>query len=71
MPRSRNVCRWRTRPLPASEAARGRYWLSFVDLYRDPILWSQIERGVALQAVYVVVLLTAAWANFATRDITS
>ncbi len=48
-----------------------RYWLSFVDLYRDPILWSQIERGVALQAVYVVVLLTAAWANFATRDITS
>jgi ABC-2 type transport system permease protein len=48
-----------------------RYWLSFVDLYRDPVLWSQIERGVALQAVYVVVLLTAAWANFATRDITS
>jgi ABC-2 type transport system permease protein len=48
-----------------------RYWLSFVDLYRDPILWSQIERGVALQAVYVVALLTAAWANFATRDITS
>ena len=48
-----------------------RYWLSFVDLYRDPILWSQIERGVALQAVYVVVLLTAAWANFTTRDITS
>ena len=48
-----------------------RYWLAFVDLYRDPILWSNIERGVALQAVYVVVLLTAAWANFATRDITS
>jgi ABC-2 type transport system permease protein len=48
-----------------------RYWLSFVDLYRDPILWSQIERGVALQAVYLVVLLTAAWANFTTRDITS
>lgn len=48
-----------------------RYWLAFVDLYRDPILWSNIERGVALQAVYVVVLLTAAWANFTTRDITS
>ncbi len=48
-----------------------RYWLSFVDLYRDPVLWSQIERGVALQAVYVLVLLTAAWANFSTRDITS
>ena len=48
-----------------------RYWLSFVDLYRDPILWSNIERGVGLQAVYVVVLLGAAWANFTTKDITS
>jgi ABC-2 type transport system permease protein len=48
-----------------------RYWLSFVDLYRDPILWSNIERGLALQAVYVVVLLAAAWANFTTKDITS
>ncbi len=48
-----------------------RYWLSFVDLYRDPILWSNIERGVALQAVYVGVFLAAAWANFATKDVTS
>ncbi len=48
-----------------------RYWLTFVDVYRDPVLWSGIERGVALQAVYVVVLLTAAWANFTTRDVTS
>jgi ABC-2 type transport system permease protein len=48
-----------------------RYWLSFVDLFRDPILWSNLERGVALQGVYVVVLLGAAWANFATKDITS
>lgn len=48
-----------------------RYWLSFVDLYRDPILWSNIERGIGLQAVYVLVLLSAAWANFTTKDITS
>ena len=48
-----------------------RYWLSFVDLFRDPILWSDVERGVALQAVYVVVLLGAAWASFTTKDITS
>lgn len=48
-----------------------RYWLSFVDLYRDPILLSSIERGVGLQALYVLVLLGAAWANFATKDITS
>lgn len=48
-----------------------RYWLSFIDLYRHPLLLSSIERGVGLQALYVVVLLGAAWANFATKDITS
>ncbi len=48
-----------------------RYWLSWVDLFRDPILWSDIERGVLVQGVYVVVLLGFAWANFMTKDITS
>ena len=48
-----------------------RYWLSFVDLFRQPILWRDIVRGVSLQAVYVVVLLGAAWANFTTKDIKS
>jgi ABC-2 type transport system permease protein len=48
-----------------------RYWLSFVDFFRDPILWRDIARGLALQGVYVGVLLTAAWANFTTKDITS
>jgi ABC-2 type transport system permease protein len=48
-----------------------RYWLSFIDLFRDPILWRNVERGVLLQLVYVVVLLGAAWANFSTRDVTS
>ncbi len=48
-----------------------RYWLAWVDFFREPILWRNIERGFAVQAVYVVVLLGAAWANFATKDITS
>src|SRR4051794_33134753 len=48
-----------------------RYWLSFVDLFRDPILWRDIVRGVLLQGVYVLVFLGAGWANFATKDITS
>jgi len=48
-----------------------RYWLAFVDLFRDPILWRDVVRGVALQGVYVVVLLGAAWANFTTKDVTS
>jgi ABC-2 type transport system permease protein len=48
-----------------------RYWLAWVDFFREPILWRDIDRGLAVQAVYVVVLLGAAWANFATKDITS
>jgi ABC-2 type transport system permease protein len=48
-----------------------RYWLSFVDLFRDPILWRNVERGLLLQLVYLAVFLGAAWANFSTRDITS
>ncbi|MEN3358694.1 MAG: type transport system permease protein [Mycobacteriales bacterium] len=48
-----------------------RYWLSFVDVFRQPILWRDLVRGVALQAVYMVVLLGAAWANFATKDVKS
>ena len=48
-----------------------RYWLAFVDFFRDPILWRDVVRGVALQGVYVGVLLAAAWANFTTKDVTS
>jgi ABC-2 type transport system permease protein len=48
-----------------------RYWLAWVDLFREPILWHDVQRGIAVQGVYIVVLLGAAWANFATRDITS
>jgi ABC-2 type transport system permease protein len=48
-----------------------RYWLAWIDFFREPILWRNIDRGFAVQGVYVVVLLAAAWANFATKDITS
>jgi ABC-2 type transport system permease protein len=48
-----------------------RYWLAWVDFFREPILWRNIDRGFAVQGIYVVVLLGAAWANFATKDITS
>ena len=34
-----------------------RHWLAFVDLFRDPILWRDVLRGVLLQGVYVVVFL--------------
>ena len=48
-----------------------RYWLSFVDLFRDPILWRDVIRGALLQGLYVAAFLSAAWANFTTKDITS
>ena len=48
-----------------------RYWLAWADFFREPILWRNIERGFAIQGVYVVVFVAAAWANFATKDVTS
>ncbi len=47
------------------------YWLSWIDFFRDPILWHNIDRGLLLQAGYIVVFFGASWANFATKDITS
>ncbi len=47
-----------------------RYWLAWIDFFRQPIFWPDIQRGFAIQAVYVAVFLAAAWANFATKDIT-
>ena len=59
--------------LDAADSFRGylptRYWLAFVDLFRDPIFWRDLVRGVLLQSAYVVVFLAAAWANFATKDV--
>ena len=47
------------------------YWLAWLDFFRQPILWRDIDRGFAIQAVYVAVFLGAAWANFASKDVTS
>ena len=30
-----------------------RYWLAWIDFFRDPIVWRNIERGFAVQGVYV------------------
>jgi len=47
------------------------YWLAFVDLFRSPVLWRNVVRGFAIQGVWVGLLLGAAWANLATKDIKS
>jgi len=46
-----------------------RYWLSFVDLFRDPILWDGVVRGLLVQLAYLLVFSLAAWANFTSKDI--
>ncbi|QRP46944.1 ABC transporter permease [Amycolatopsis sp. FDAARGOS 1241] len=46
------------------------YWLSWLDFFRDPVLWRNIDHGLLLQAGYIVVFFGAAWANFATKDVT-
>ena len=46
-----------------------RYWLAFVDLFRDPIQWRDVVRGLIVQVGYLVVFTLAAWASFATKDI--
>jgi ABC-2 type transport system permease protein len=46
-----------------------RYWLAFVDLFRDPIRWRDVLNGVLAQLSYLLVFAGAAWANFATKDI--
>jgi ABC-2 type transport system permease protein len=48
-----------------------RYWLAWIDFFRDPIFLRDITSGLWLQAGYVVVLMLAAWANFSTKDVTS
>jgi ABC-2 type transport system permease protein len=59
--------------LDAAESLRPylltRYWLAFVDLFRDPIRWTDLVHGVLAQLAYLVVFAGAAWANFASKDV--
>jgi len=48
-----------------------RYWLAWIDFFRQPVFWRDIQRGFGIQAIYVAVFLAAAWANFSTKDITA
>jgi ABC-2 type transport system permease protein len=43
-----------------------RYWLGWIDFFRQPISGVISGAGSAFRKVYVVVFL-AAWANFATK----
>lgn len=47
------------------------WWASFGDLLRDPITTDAISRGLLTALVYAAVFLTAAWARFGSKDVTS
>ncbi|MER5434218.1 ABC transporter permease [Streptomyces sp. NPDC002588] len=47
------------------------YWLSFADLVRDPVYWDDLVKNLGLQALYVAVFGSAAWARFTAKDITA
>src|SRR6266508_3748481 len=45
------------------------YWLSFGDVLRSPVYWTDILFNLGLQAVYVVIFSAAAWARFTNKDV--
>ncbi|MFJ4693638.1 ABC transporter permease [Streptomyces sp. NPDC088766] len=47
------------------------YWLSFADLVRDPVYWEELRKNLGLQAVYVAVFGSAAWARFTAKGVTA
>jgi len=48
-----------------------RHWQDFGELLRDPVSYSALTPGLVSAAAYIVVFLSAAWARFAGRDVTS
>ena len=44
-------------------------WLSFGDVLRTHITWTNISKNLVLQLGYVVVFASAAWARFTSRDV--
>jgi ABC-2 type transport system permease protein len=46
-------------------------WISFGDLFRDPVAWGGIQHGLYSAAAYALIFWLAAWARFAGKDVTS
>jgi ABC-2 type transport system permease protein len=47
------------------------WWMSFGDLLREPVALDAMRSGVLSAAAYMLIFLSAAWARFANRDVTS
>lgn len=44
---------------------------SFTDVMRDPIYWREMSTGAWVALAYIAVFLSAAWARFTSKDISS
>ena len=47
------------------------YWLRWVDLLRDPMRTDDVRTGLLVALAYIAVFVTAAWARFGGKDVTS
>jgi ABC-2 type transport system permease protein len=47
------------------------YWLDFADFLRDPVSYQQVTKGALVSLGYIVVFLSAAWARFGVKDVSS
>jgi ABC-2 type transport system permease protein len=47
------------------------WWMSFGDLLRNPVVWDGVRSGVLSAGAYALIFLSAAWARFSSRDVTS
>lgn len=47
------------------------WWLAFGDLLRDPVAYDAIRSGLLSAGAYILIFLTAAWARFSSRDVTT
>ncbi|NUS72055.1 MAG: ABC transporter permease [Corynebacteriales bacterium] len=47
------------------------HWMVFGDFFRAPVLWDNLREGALVSLGYIVVFVSAAWAHFTTKDITS
>lgn len=47
------------------------YWLTWIDLLRDPVRTGQLHTGLWVSLAYVAIFTTAAWARFSSKDVVS
>jgi ABC-2 type transport system permease protein len=47
------------------------YWLTWVDLLRDPMATGAIGHGLLVSGAYILIFLSLAWARFTGKDVTS